>query len=214
MKTKKSGYIALILGAVLSCALFTTPKVDAQSSAPPVPPSLQPSLTAPTSIIVPDDAPAIFKGISAIWPNYDPTLTNTYNAGDISAGLLPLWKTATAAGSTPYLAFTGDYFFTKHVGMEGEFVTLGNGAGKTAIDSAAVWFKARKDVGNLALNVFGGPAHDWHNGAWAVDFGVGVEYRYTTGISSVVDTRYRNEFGHSAESGFLTRVGLKYAFKK
>jgi len=161
----------------------------------------------------PANTPAPFAALYNILPSYDPAATNTFHAGDLDVGVLPMWKTATVSGSTPYMAAQVDYFYAKNFGVRGELVMLGDGAGNSAIDSAAIDAIARYDAGNLCVYALAGPCHDWHTGKYGGEGGVGIAYRYTTGISAVTETRYRIEGGQD-RSGFVTTAGIKFALHR
>jgi len=155
---------------------------------------------------------SVIGTIGSLMPAYDPTATNSFNAKEVFVAITPLWKTQTASGSTPFLSTSAGYFFTKNIGMEGELVSLGNGAGSSTLDSMALLAVARKASGNLALYGLAGPSYDNNRRKLCADVGGGVEYRTSKGFGSFVDTRYSYGGSSPADNGFKTRVGLRFKF--
>lgn len=169
------------------------------------------TLAPPATLPIPTNAPGPFQALLQILPGWDPTLTNTFHSGDLCIDAVPLWKSQTAAGSTPYLSTAASYYFTRNFGAEGELISLGDGTGKSTIDSVAILGIVRKDIGNIAGQLLVGPCRDLHRGRFGADVGVGIVYRYKTGIEFKVDTRWRYLGNSSADNGFLTRVGFGIA---
>jgi hypothetical protein len=190
----------LLFTAILSIAFG----LHAQTNIPPT--------TNPPVFGVPTNALAPVQALANMLPYWDPTLTNTYSSGETVFKIQPLWKTQTAAGSTPYMATSWTYFFSRMFGAEGEFVSFGNGSGVSTADSAAILLNVRKDVGNLAGYVLAGPSRDFHLGKFGADVGLGFELCYKTRVGISVDTRYRWEGNAATENGFLTRAGITLHF--
>lgn len=147
-----------------------------------------------------------------IWPAMDPTLTNTFGAGEIEFGVGPAWKAVGAVGSTPYLDIRGGYMFSRHLGIDVDVVTLGSGSGQADIDSTSLLLKARADRGNVAAYAILGPDREFTLGNWAGRFGVGLEYRYKTKISIATDTSYIAWGTGAKEGGWLHCLRLNYGF--
>lgn len=147
----------------------------------------------------------------SLMPQWDKTATNTFNAKEGVLRVAPLWKNATAAGSTPYLATAGEYMFTKNFGAGGELVTLGNGTGTSDIDSVNFYAVARKDLGNIAGYFLIGGGRDYAASSYTFQAGPGVEIRYKSGIGLFLDTRLV-ETGHKDGASFMTRFGASIHF--
>jgi len=171
-----------------------------------------PGDTNPPAFNVTSNSFAPVQALLNLLPAWDPTLTNTFKKGDAFIGISPLWKSQTAAGSTPYLSTYAGYFFTKNLGAEGELVSLGDGTGKSTVDSMALLGLLRKDVGNIAGYLEGGPVRDFHQGKFGGDFGLGIVFGYRTGLQLNVDTRWRYEGKESDQNGFLTRANIQLNF--
>jgi hypothetical protein len=186
---------------IIGASLFVALAVKSQAQVPTMPDA--------TSFT---NGPAPLQLIGSVLPKWDPSLTNTFKAHDMFFGAVPLWKTQTASGSTPYLSTSVGYFFTKHIGVEGELVSLGNGLGSSTLDSSALLAHYRKDSGNLAIHLMAGPSYDVNRSKAAADVGVGFEYRYANNLSFKADTRYSYGGSSPRDNGFKTRVGLYLNF--
>lgn len=158
-------------------------------------------------------APISFLG--SVLPGFDPTLTNTFNSGELTIGFAPLWKSQNAAGATPYLSTYADYYFARNFGAEAELVSLGDGTGSSTVDSGAVELLARKDVGNLAGKLMLGGAREFNAGRYGVDLGAGIEYRYRNHIGIGLDTRGRymgfdRQVPGLKDTEWLTRANITF----
>ena len=155
---------------------------------------------------------SVFTAALNLLPAWDPTQTNTFQSGEFTLESAPLWKSMTAAGTTPYNSTEADYFFTRNLGVGGELISLGNGSGNNAIDTLNVTFTLRKDLGNIAgyLQLDGGYGFNQHKPEAA--FGPGLVYQYQTHLRLFLDTRFEIAGPQSNQSGFLTRVGLQIPF--
>jgi len=174
--------------------------------------------TPPEPVIPPQINTNLITGVGLIdfgmmiWPSLDPTLTNTFGAGEIEFGVGPAWKAVGAVGSTPYLDIRGGYMFSRHLGLDADVITLGSGSGQADIDSASLLFKARADRGNVAAYLILGPEREFSLGNWAGRVGVGLEYRYRTKISIAADTSYIAWGFGAKEGGWLHCLRLNYGF--
>ena len=171
-----------------------------------------PGDTNPPAFLISSNSPGPVQALLNLLPAWDPTLTNTFKKGDAFIGISPLWKSQTASGSTPYLSTYAGYFFTKNLGGEGELVSLGDGTGKSTVDSISILGLLRKDVGNIAGYLEGGPCRDFHQGKFGGDLGLGFLFEYRTGLQLNVDTRWRYEGKQSDQNGFLTRASVQLNF--
>lgn len=182
--------------------------VKAQTNDPLAPPA-----TPPTSIGLSNSPFAPLNALGSILPYWDSTLTNSFSSNEFFIDVVPLWKSQTASGSSPYLSTEAGYFFTKNLGASGELVSFGDGSGSTVLDSAAILGQARFASGNVAGRLMLGPSYELPHHAFGADLGGGVDLRYQTGIDFFVDTRYRFEFESTGVDGWLTRVGLRLNFR-
>lgn len=154
----------------------------------------------------------------ALLPQWDRNALRFTNVSEIEIKVAPLWKTATAAGSTPYLSASADWWFKQvgaqsHLGLGGEMVTLGNGTGNDTVDSVSAYFEARKAMGNIAGYLMAGVQRDINLNRYAFEFGPGVEIRYATGIGLFLDTRLVEPFsGSSGKVDWMTRFGVSVHF--
>jgi hypothetical protein len=159
---------------------------------------------------------------------------NYFTNDSLEIKVAPLWKTAAAAGSTPYLSAGADYWFktwttvngdsggsslavsSTSVGVGGEMVTLGNGAGSDTVDSVSAYLEARRSIGNLAGYVMLGGERDINGNRFAFEFGPGVEIRYASGLGLFLDTRLVEPFsgggGNGGHVDWLTRFGVSLHF--
>lgn len=197
--------VCVTLMVLLFLAAFN---VKAQTNNPLAPPS-----TPPTSVDLTNSPLAPLNALGSILPYWDSTLTNSFSSNEFFIDVVPLWKSQTASGSSPYLSTEAGYFFTKNLGASGELVSFGDGAGATVLDSAAILGQVRFDSGNVAGRLMLGPSYELPHHAFGADLGGGVDLRYQTGIDFFVDTRYRFEFGSTGIDGWLTRVGLRLNFR-
>lgn len=187
------------------------------------------TLTASQAQTIPTEPPpfdtnAVLKaaGASAVatfalnlLPGWDKTANSFTNLHEFELEVSPAWKAVSASGSTPFLSIGGQYMFTRYFGAGGDIITLGNGSGSSDIDSAHVFAIARKDIGNVAGYAMLGGGRDVALNRFSVDFGVGLEYRYSTGIGLIVDTRYLKyitKLSGQPDHDFLTRVGATIHF--
>jgi hypothetical protein len=148
-------------------------------------------------------------------PYWDKTRTNDFAAKELELEVSPTWKSATASGSTPYLSIGGNYFFTKSLGAGGDIITFGNGTGTSDLDSAHGFFIGRKELGNVEGHVILGGGRDNNRNDWCYEAGAGIQFRYSTGIGLLVDTRYvrfASKLSNMDDSEFLTRVGVTIHF--
>ena len=155
---------------------------------------------------------AVFNAALSLLPAWDPSQTNTFQSGEFTLESAPLWKSMTAAGTTPYNSTEADYFLTRNLAVGGELISLGNGSGNNAIDTLNVAFTLRKDLGNIAgyLLLDGGYGFNQHRPEGA--FGPGLIYQYQTHLRLFLDTRFEIAGTQSNQSGFLTRIGLQIPF--
>lgn len=156
-------------------------------------------------------ASAVAQFALNLLPAWDKGATNMFGPG-LELEVSPAWKTATASGSTPYLSVGGSYFFSKLFGAGGDVVSFGNGAGSSTVDSVHVFGLVRKDMGNIAGHFILGAGRDVNLNKFMGELGVGLEYRYATGVGLLVDTRYLVSGSHAADHSFLTRVGVTLHF--
>ena len=176
---------------------------------------LAPPTTPPTSIGLSNSPFAPLNALGSILPYWDSTLTNSFSSNEFFIDVVPLWKSQTASGSSPYLSTEAGYFFTKNLGASGELVSFGDGSGSTMLDSAAILGQARFASGNVAGRLMLGPSYVLPHHAFGADLGGGVDLRYQTGIDFFVDTRYRFEFQSTGVDGWqaAARVGLRLNFR-
>lgn len=151
-------------------------------------------------------APLTFLG--EVLPAWNKDLTNSFGSTELEISAGATWKSATAAGTTPYAALRGDYMFTRNFGLGAEVVTLGNGTGSSTVDSTSAYFKARIDSGNLAGYIIASVGEDYNVQQVFGGIGPGVEYRNATGFGVFVDTRVSIYGKDSKQNGFLTTVGV------
>ncbi len=203
MKLKNKILLSFTLLAMLAAPVAAQ---TVTNPTPPLPGGIQVS-----NITVPA---APFEFLLNLLPYWDRTLTNSFDTG-LSIKASSLWKTASAAGVTPYASLAGDYMFTRNLGLGGEGVLFGNGTGTQTLDSMAAYAILRKDSGNVAGYLLAGVGYDFNQDPLIAkrvseQIGVGLIFHYKTGVDLFVDTRARI-YG-TANGGFLTRVGLSFAF--
>lgn len=202
----------LILSALIALAALAASAQTNLLTVPATPPAF------PTNQLVSAaGASAVASFALNLLPGWDKTATNSFNAHELEIEVSPTWKSATASGSTPYLSIGGAYYLTKYLGLGGDVITFGNGTGTSDLDSAHVFFLARKDMGNVAGHVLLGGGRDNNLNKFCGEAGIGLEYRYSTGVGILVDTRYVYFAKQSAGSTvpdheFLTRVGVTIHF--
>jgi len=158
------------------------------------------------------NAQLIFGAVLSILPDWDPTLTNTFASGEWDIESAPLWKSETAAGTTPYNSTEGDYFFSRNVGAGVEIISLGNGTGNDTIDTLNANLTLRKDVGNIAGYLLIGGGYDVNRDKGDFAVGPGIIYGYQTHIRLFLDTRGELEGLKQQDIGWLTRVGMQLSF--
>jgi hypothetical protein len=99
-----------------------------------------------------------------------------------------------------------------------DLITFGSGNGSSDLDSAHGFLVGRADKGNAAGHLLLGGGRDLNRKAFDFEAGGGLEYRYSTGIGILVDTRYLKFFDTSGgfklrdDHEFLTRVGITLHF--
>lgn len=155
---------------------------------------------------------AVFNAALNLLPAWDPTQTNTFQAHEITLESAPLWKSMTAAGTTPYNSTEADYFLTRNIGIGGELISLGNGSGNNAIDTLNATFTLRKDLGNIAGYLLLDGGYGFNQRKLEAAFGPGLIYQYQTHVRLFLDTRFEIAGSQSTQSGFLTRIGLQIPF--
>jgi len=171
-----------------------------------VPAPLAPATNAPTT------ASPAFNAILNILPAWNPTLTNTFPDSEFDIESAPLWKSMTAAGTTPFNSTEGDYFFSRNVGLGGELITLGNGSGNNTVDTVQANLTLRKDIGNIAGYGLIGGGYDLNRHKGDVAIGPGIVYGYQTHIRLFLDTRCEIEGQKQQDIGWLTRIGMQLDF--
>ncbi len=155
------------------------------------------------------------NALAAIWPNVNPSLSNTFNANELVISAAPMWKTATSSGSTPYLSLEGDYFVSKYIGVGAELITLGNGEGNNDIDTMLADFTLRKDLGNLAVYALLSGGYNFNTSQPVGAVGGGISYAYSNKLRWFVDTRisFSGFTGDvKKDQGWLSRIGMSYPF--
>ena len=133
----------IILTIATAVALLAATGAQAQN----VPTSLQ----GATNVLASGGGLAPVNALLNILPSWDPTATNTFGSGEVTIESAPLWKSQTAAGTTPYNSTEVDYFFTRNIGAGAEVISLGSGTGNSTIDSLNVNLTLREDSGNIAI---------------------------------------------------------------
>ena len=159
-------------------------------------------------------ASVVASSVLNMLPSWNKSLPYFTNAHELELEVSPTWKSATASGSTPYVSFGANYFVTPTLGIGADLITFGNGTGTSDLDSGHVFGIFRKSVGNIAGHLMLGGGRDNNQNLWVAEAGGGVEYRYSTGVGILVDTRYVYYPSKSAASDheFLTRVGITLHF--
>lgn len=165
------------------------------------------------------------KGISAVvdfglnlLPYWDKGATNAFGDSELEIYTGPTWKAATAGGATPFVDLGADYYFVRNFGLGADAVTFGNGQGSSVIDSAHLDLLGRKDIGNVAGFLLLGAGRDFTLNRYCVEFGSGIEFRYTTGVGMLVQTKYCklfdkvSSFTSSTDHVWLTTVALSIHF--
>lgn len=173
-----------------------------------------------TNIVVASGGSAVAQFALNLLPGWDKTATNVFGANELELETGPVFKSITAAGSTPYISVGANYFYTQNFGGGAEVITFGNGQGSSTIDSVHAFALGRKDLGNVAGHLILGAGRDINLNRFDVEFGGGLEYRYSTGVGLLVDTRYcyligRNGSAKAASKDdheFLTRVVVTLHF--
>jgi hypothetical protein len=155
---------------------------------------------------------AVFNAALSLLPAWNPAQTNTFQAGEFTLESAPLWKSMTAAGTTPYNSTEADCFLTRNIGIGGELISLGNGSGDNAIDTLNLALTLRKDLGNIAGYLLIDGGYGFNQRKLEAAFGPGVVYQYQTHLRLFLDTRFEIAGPQSNQSGFLTRVGLQIPF--
>jgi hypothetical protein len=199
MKTKST--VSIIILLLLHSAFFLLPC------------SAQTNLPAPFQQATNQTAAlALFNTALSLLPAWDPTQTNAFQAREFTLESAPLWKSTTAAGTTPYNSTEADYFLTRNLALGGELISLGNGSGNNTIDTLNVAFTLRKDLGNIAGYLLVDAGYGFNQHKFEAAFGPGLVYQYQTHLRLFLDTRFEIAGTQSNQSGFLTRVGLQIPF--
>lgn len=161
----------------------------------------------------PIPAPAtVLASAFNLLPAWDKSNEQFANVTEVAFQVSSMWKTISAAGSTPYASMGATYFFTRQVGVQGEIVTLGNGQGNNEVDSGSTLLEFRRGVGNIAGYLLGGGGYDFNLHRWNGQGGLGIEYRYNTGLGIFADTRICVTGSEGDKNGFMTRVGMTLHF--
>jgi hypothetical protein len=199
---KKSNVTALLL--IAGSAFSQTPGFN-PTNAPPFP-------TNQVEQVASGSAVATFA--LNLLPYWDKTMTNAYNAKELELIAAPTWKSVAASGSTPYLSIGADYWFTKYFGFGADALTFGSGSGSSDLEGGHAYFLGRKALGNVAGILLLGGGRDKNLNLWNVEAGVGIEFRYKTGVGFLVDTRYIRyvDSGTGPDHELLTRVGVTLHF--
>lgn len=200
-RNRISGGCAFILLLILHSAFFVLP-CSAQTN---LPAPFQQATNQTASL-------AVFNAALTLLPAWDPTQTNTFQAREFTLESAPLWKSMTAAGTTPYNSTEADYFITRNIAVGGEIISLGNGSGNNAIDTLNAAFTLRKDIGNIAGYLLLDGGYGFNQRRLEAAFGPGLIYQYQTHLRLFLDTRFEISGPQSNQSGFLTRVGLQIPF--
>ena len=194
----------IILTIATAVALLAATGAQAQN----VPTSLQ----GATNVLASGGGLAPVNALLNILPSWDPTATNTFGSGEVTIESAPLWKSQTAAGTTPYNSTEVDYFFTRNIGAGAEVISLGSGTGNSTIDSFNVNLTLRKDSGNIAIYGIAGGGYDLNRSKGQFLIGPGIVYGYQTHIRLFLDTRCQVEGTKKQDIGFLTRLGAQLWF--
>lgn len=199
----------LVLLAILFSA-FSQAKAQTLPATPPTTDQVRSNLLGVTG------ASAVATFALNLLPGWDRTATNYFQARELELETGPVWKSATTSGATPFISVGGNYFFTRSIGIGGDAITFGNGTGQSDLDSAHAFGILRADKGNVAGHILLGGGRDVSLGRYLAEIGGGFEYRYSTGVGLLVDTRYvyRFESGklRDGDHEFLTRVALTLHF--
>lgn len=196
-----------ILSVLILAGTLVSLAASAQTNPPPVVPPIPAQLG--TNLVT---GVGIIDFAINLWPSMDPTLTNTFASGEFEFGAGPAWKAVGPVGLSPYLNVRGGYMFTRNFGADLDMITLGSGVGQTTIDSTSLLLKARVDRGNVAAYFIGGPDREFSLGKWAGRVGIGLEYRYRTGIGISADTSYIAWGTRADQGGWLHCLRLSYPF--
>lgn len=211
---KKAGLTGLIFATAILIGAVGTPRAQGQpiiidTNHPP----------APANVLSNLNAAGTFSAVAALGlgllPYWDKTQTNSYAGGELEFEAAPTFKSATASGSTPYMSLGGQYFPARHFGLGGDAITFGNGAGSSTVDSAHAFAIGRADAGNVAGYALLGGGRQINAKRFDAEFGIGLEFQYSTGVRAFVDTRYCYLLGGRSKDGdheLLTRVGLAIHF--
>jgi hypothetical protein len=158
-------------------------------------------------------ASVVASSVLNMLPAWNKNLPYFTNAHELELEISPTWKSSTAAGSTPYVSFGANYFITPSLGIGADVITFGNGTGTSDLDSSHFFGLFRKSSGNIAGHLILGGGRDNNRNQWDAEFGGGVEYRYSTGVGILLDTRYLlYPESKPIDHEFLTRVGLTLHF--
>lgn len=200
--SRGSSLALLLLLHFAFCALSS----PAQTNIPVTPPAPFQQATNQSAAL------AVFNAALNLLPAWDPARSNDFQSAEFTLESAPLWKSMTAAGTTPYNSTEGDYFLTRNLGLGAEMISLGNGSGNNSIDTLNLTVTLRKDLGNVAgyLLLNGGYGFNQHGFEGA--FGPGLVYQYQTHLRLFLDTRFELAGTKGSQSGFLTRVGLQIPF--
>lgn len=146
-------------------------------------------------------------------PQWNQSATNSFTSGEMEFSTAPLWKTQTAAGTTPYFSTSLADFFTKNFGAGGELVSFGDGSGSSIADSASLLGILREPVGNIAPYAIFSAGRDFSKGKWQGGIGPGVSYQTTTIFRTFIDTRFTAEGTRNQDFGWMTRIGVTLPWK-
>jgi len=197
---KKFLFIIMAAAALLAAGL-------SQSQAQTVPGPLQGATNPPSA-----GALAPFEALLGILPDWNPSLTNTFGSSEFNIESAPLWKSMTAAGTTPYNSTEGDYMFSRNFGIGAEIISLGDGTGNNTVDSVGANLTLRKDIGNVAGYLLVGGGGDINKSKGFAAIGPGIIYGYQTHIRLFLDTRCELEGIKQQDIGWLTRLGMQITF--
>lgn len=221
MKYKLSSLI--LIGALAAAALpalgqtSNSPPTTPVTQSPPIPSAFEQATNQSTGTIV-------FNALLGVLPAWDATQTNDFQSGEFTIESAPLWKTTTAAGTTPYNSTEADWFFSRNFAVGGEIISLGSGTGSSSIDTLNLSLTLRKDVGNIAGYLLADLGYGFNfaetlkngqiqaEGRFEGAFGPGVIYQYQTHIRLFVDTRFELAGQKNSQEGFLTRIGMQIPF--
>lgn len=202
-KRRGGGLLFLILLLLHSAFI---PRCSAQTNIPVAPPAPFQQATNQSASL------AVFNAALSLLPAWDPAQSNDFQAAEFTLESAPLWKSMTAAGTTPYNSTEGDYFFTRNFALGAEMISLGNGSGNNSIDTLNLTLTLRKDIGNVAGCLLLNSGYGFNQHSFEGAFGPGLIYQYQTHLRLFLDTRFECAGTKSSQSGFLTRVGLQIPF--